>query len=414
MESSYQFVYLWSSSKLGTSTNDFHPLAHLSCVRACLPLTRWLQIFFMWNATPIHVIHDYCLPFHTTAYITSLSSSRPSIMSPPPPADPSMPTPSVSASSGEPTARSAGAPGPAAAHRRRKCPDDGQTTPRRSRRKQGLEAEDLEQKETPAIEMPAIAEEVPHATPSAPPRIEINSGSIHDPATTPERETELLTQALTQDPDPVDGSQPSLRAASSSNPPPACDDKATLTSPDPARVTKEKANPPSSNTPPETDPRSTPRTTVPSPRPASNAPTANSAATVSLLMVSCTINHAMSQINLLISHGIFMNSQILFIMSQFYFVVSPQQKDIQEEDQPKPGLNTPGVTNQRDQAALKSIVIQKLDLTQAQLLKKSEELQCSIALQEKHIQEEDVKAAAAATSQGKVCPCCLPFLTSHQ
>ena len=146
MESSYQFVYLWSSSKLGTSTNDFHPLAHLSCVRACLPLTRWLQICFMWNATPIHVINDYCLPFHTTAYITTLSSSLPSRMSPHPPADHSMPTPSVSASSGEPTARSAGAPGPAAAHRRRKCPDDGPTTPRRSRRKQGLKAEEPEKK----------------------------------------------------------------------------------------------------------------------------------------------------------------------------------------------------------------------------------------------------------------------------
>ena len=165
--------------------------------------------------------------------------------------------------------------------------------------------------------MPAIAEEVPPATPSAPPRFKINSGSIHDPATTPERETGLLTQALTQDPDPVDGSQPSLRAASSSNPPPACDDKATLTSHDPARVTNEKENPPSSNTSPETDPRSTPRPTVSSQRPASDVPTAISAATVSLLMLRWTINLAISQIYLTVSHGYFVISQILLIMSQF-------------------------------------------------------------------------------------------------
>ena len=80
----------------------------------------------------------------------------------------------------------------------------------------------------------------------------------------------------------------------------------------------------------------------------------------------------------------------------------------------KPGLNTPGVTNhgssigpqqsrlQTDPAALKVLVDQRMALMQA-------ELQSSIQLPEKHIQEGDAKEAAAATCGGKVCPCCLPF-----
>ena len=80
----------------------------------------------------------------------------------------------------------------------------------------------------------------------------------------------------------------------------------------------------------------------------------------------------------------------------------------------KPGLNTLGVTNhgsstgpqqsrlQTDHAALKVLVDQRMALMQA-------ELQSSIQLPEKHIQEGDAKAAAAGTCGGKVCPCCLPF-----
>ena len=65
---------------------------------------------------------------------------------------------------------------------------------------------------------------------------------------------------------------------------------------------------------------------------------------------------------------------------------------------------------QTDPAALKVLVDQRWALHEAEKMALHEaELQSSIQLPEKHIQEGDAKEAAAATCGGKVCPCCLPF-----